>query len=113
MDPALGNGSRACGGAASQADGGRFAFGNTAEHLAVTTLGTTARGHRSEGPLDRRTGLGWVAATSKQRARLRRRGAEQGPVGRYHDSESCFEPLRVHCLPPRLNSTPTRASALP
>ena len=31
---------------------------------AVTTLGTTARGHRSEGPLDRRTGLGWVAATT-------------------------------------------------
>ena len=64
MDPALGNGSRACGGAASQADGGRFAFGNTAEHLTVTTLGTKARGHRSEGPLDRRTGLGWVAATT-------------------------------------------------
>ena len=63
-EPALGNGSRACGGAASQADGGRFAFGNTAEHLTVTTLGTKERGHRSEGPLDRRTGLGWVAATA-------------------------------------------------
>ena len=31
----------------------------------------------------------------------------------YHDSESCPEPLRVHCLPPQRNSTPTRAPALP
>ena len=65
MGPALGNGSRACGGAASQADGGRFAFGNSAEYLIVDSLGTEEHGHQSQGPLDRRTGLGWVAATTK------------------------------------------------
>ena len=38
---------------------------HTAEYLTVTTLGTKEQGHQSEGPLDRRTGLGWVAATAK------------------------------------------------
>ena len=62
---ALGNGSRTHGGAASTADGGRFAFGNTEEKLRATVLGVAERGDRADGPLDRRTGVGWVAASTK------------------------------------------------
>ena len=41
-----------------------FAFGNTVEHLRSTVLGLSARGDPSDGPLDRRTGTGWVAETT-------------------------------------------------
>ena len=62
---ALGNGSRACGGHASAVDGGSFAFGNTEERLRVLVLGVAERGVRGDGPFDRRTGAGWVAASTK------------------------------------------------
>ena len=72
---ALGLGSRECGGAASTADGGSFAFGNTEEALRAIVLGVAERGRPADGPLDRRTGLGWVAATSDhQYADAQRRG---------------------------------------
>ena len=72
LRPALGFGSRAHGGKPSQADGGRFAMGNTAENLAYISLGisaTQARGSPVDGPLDRhQTGtpasVGWVAETT-------------------------------------------------
>ena len=63
VSPALGHGSRAGGGAASTADGGSFAFGNTEEGLIVTVLGVPARGAPSDGPMRRATGEGWVRET--------------------------------------------------
>ena len=59
---ALGLGSRRCGGAASTSDGHSFAFGNTEELLRRTVLGLVARGLPDDEPLDRRTGIGRVAA---------------------------------------------------
>ena len=59
---ALGNGSTEKGGAPSTADGGDFAFGNTEEALRAKVFGLDERGDKAKGPLDRRTGLGWVAA---------------------------------------------------
>jgi hypothetical protein len=64
--PALGHGSRTHGGAASTADGGRFALGNTEEALIVVTIGVDARGAPEEGPMQRageHAGRGWVRAT--------------------------------------------------
>ena len=61
----LGTGSDACGGAASTSDGGDFAFGNTEEHLRAKVLGLAPRGQEADGPLDRRTGLGWVKETTE------------------------------------------------
>ena len=59
---ALGLGSRRCGGAASTSDGHSFAFGNTEELLRSKVLGLVARGLPDDEPLDRRTGIGRVAA---------------------------------------------------
>ena len=59
-----GLGSAAQGGKPSTADGGRFALGNTEEDLRYKNLGVAAIGQPSDGPLDRRTGRGWVAATT-------------------------------------------------
>ena len=59
--------SRECGGAASTADGGDFAFGNTEKALIVAVLGVTERGVPADGPLQRagaRQGHGWVRATT-------------------------------------------------
>ena len=64
VNGAIGLGSRARGGAASTTDGGTFAFGNTEEALRSTVLGLQARGSPDEGPMNRRTGAGWVAATT-------------------------------------------------
>ena len=65
MDPPLGNGSKEKGGAASKADGGTHAMGNTEEDLIVKNLGVPARGDRTTDlPLNRRTGVGWVAKTT-------------------------------------------------
>ena len=64
---ALGHGSRASGGAASTADGGDFAFGNTEEALIVSVLGVAERGVPADGPLQRageHQGTGWVRATT-------------------------------------------------
>ena len=61
---ALGLGSRRCGGAASTSDGNSFAFGNTEELLRSTVLGLVASGLHDDEPLDRRTGIGRVAARS-------------------------------------------------
>ena len=64
---ALGHGSRECGGAASTADGGDFAFGNTEEALIVIVLGVPERGAKADGPMQRagaRQGEGWVCATT-------------------------------------------------
>ena len=64
---ALGLGSRACGGAASTADGGDFAFGNTEEALIASVLGVAERGAPADGPLQRTgecQGTGWVRATT-------------------------------------------------
>jgi len=64
---ALGHGSRECGGAASTADGGDFAFGNTEEALIVVVLGVAERGAPADGPLQRagaQQGRGWVRATT-------------------------------------------------
>ena len=63
VSAALGHGSRECGGAASTADGGRFALGNTEEDLIVTVLGVAERGTPADGPMRRATGEGWVRAT--------------------------------------------------
>jgi hypothetical protein len=60
-----GNGSRACGGAASQIDGNIFAFGNTEEKLRADVLGVAERGNSADGPLNRKSGTGWVAASAK------------------------------------------------
>ena len=65
--PALGHGSRTHGGAASTSDGGRFALGNTEEHLIVQVLGVAERGVPDDGPMVRagpRAGQGWVRATT-------------------------------------------------
>jgi hypothetical protein len=59
---ALGHGSMRCGGAASTADGGTFAFGNTLEALIAKVLGLKARGTPADRPLDRRSGEGRVHA---------------------------------------------------
>ena len=73
--PALGHGSQRCGGAASQADGGRIALGNTEERLIVEVLGVPERGCPDEPPFDRTSGTGWVRATvSHQYADAQRRG---------------------------------------
>lgn len=56
----LGNGSDRCGGAASTADGGRFALGNTEELLIVQNTGVAARGGPDDPPLNRCTGVGRV-----------------------------------------------------
>ena len=61
--PAKGHGSVECGGAASQADGGRFAMGNTEEDQIVKVLGVAERGTQADGPFDHGTGTGWVRAT--------------------------------------------------
>ena len=58
---ALGHGSTEKGGAPSTTDGGIFAFGNTEEALRAKVFGLIERGTRAQGPLDRRTGTGWVA----------------------------------------------------
>ena len=47
-------------------DGGRFALGNTEEHLIVEVLGVDERGAKADGPLRRhgeRAGQGWVRAS--------------------------------------------------
>ena len=49
---------------ASTAEGGRFAFGNTLEHLTVEVLGLSERGAPSDGVFDRATGAGYVPARS-------------------------------------------------
>ena len=54
-------------GAASTADGGDFAFGNTEEALIVIVLCVAERGAPADGPLQRagaRQGHGWVRATT-------------------------------------------------
>jgi hypothetical protein len=61
---ALGLGSNEHGGAASTADGGRFALGNTEEALIVLNTGVDARGLSTDRPFDRRTGVGRVHATT-------------------------------------------------
>jgi hypothetical protein len=60
---ALGNGSQRCGGAASTSDGhDSFAFGNTEEMLRASLYGRPHRTRRPhDPPLDRRTGVGYVA----------------------------------------------------
>ena len=75
---ALGHGSARCGGAASQADGGRYAMGSTEEHLIVEVVGVPERGafddgpHKREGPA---AGSGWVrATTTHQYADAQQRG---------------------------------------
>ena len=73
----LGNGSAAKGGAASCADGGQFAMGNTEdsfihswtraiteEHLIVAVLGVAERGDRDGGPFQRRQYVSNAAATA-------------------------------------------------
>ena len=56
---------KAGGGAASTADGGFFAFGNTEEDLIVKNLGVPARGDPArDEPFDRETGEGFVRATT-------------------------------------------------
>ena len=73
--PALGNGSARNGGAPSQADGGRVAFGNTEESLIRDVLGVAERGCADDGALNRSTGAGWVRATTNhQYADAQRRG---------------------------------------
>ena len=63
--PALGLGSKRCGGAASTADGAFFALGNTEEALIVVVVGVEARGDpTTDRALNRETGEGWVAATT-------------------------------------------------
>ena len=62
VSAALGRGSARCGGHASTADGGSFAFGNTLEALIVKVRGVAARGDPADPPLDRRTGVGRVDA---------------------------------------------------
>ena len=61
--PALGLGSAANGGAASTADGGRFAMGNTEENLIVLNLGVAQRGDPSQPAFDRTTGEAYVRIT--------------------------------------------------
>lgn len=61
---ALGNGSNDCGGAPSTTDGGSFAFGNTEEALRARVYGLTTRGAPADGPLNRRTGTGWVKSSA-------------------------------------------------
>ena len=53
------------GGCPSQADGGDYAFGATEENLIKKNIGLRERGKPSDGPFDRKTGLGWVASTAK------------------------------------------------
>jgi hypothetical protein len=60
---ALGLGSRQNGGAPSTSDGGSFALGNTEESLRALTLGLAERGTPGT-RYDRRSGDGWVAATT-------------------------------------------------
>ena len=60
----VGRGSAATGGAPSTVDGGRYAFGNTEERLRRLVLGLDGHGQPGEAPLDRRTGRGWVRATT-------------------------------------------------
>ena len=50
--------------------GHKFAFGSTEERLRVENLGCDERGHPSQGPLNHRTGRGWV----------------RGRRGLYHDA---------------------------
>ena len=61
---ALGLGSLRGGGAPSTSDGGAFALGNTEEALRALTLGLAERGTPGT-RYDRRTGTGWVAATTR------------------------------------------------
>ena len=63
VSPALGLGSTDKGGAASTADGGRFAMGNTEEALIVANLGVPERGAKADGPWRRAMGTGWVRGT--------------------------------------------------
>ena len=63
VSPAIGLGSTDKGGAASTADGGRFAMGNTEEALIVANLGVPERGAKADGPWRRVTGTGWVRET--------------------------------------------------
>ena len=47
----------------STSDGADFAFGGTEESWRAVVLGHDGRGQPTDGPFDRRSGLGWVAAT--------------------------------------------------
>ena len=46
-----------------EADGGRFAMGNTEEALIVANLGVPERGAKADGPWRRAMGTGWVRGT--------------------------------------------------
>ena len=50
----------ATGGGASTAEGWLFALGGTEEHLRTVVFGTTERGRRADGPLNRLSGVGYV-----------------------------------------------------
>ena len=63
--PLRGQGTVQHGGCPSQADGGDYAFGATEENLIKKNTGLRERGKPSDGPYDRKTGLGWVASTAK------------------------------------------------
>ena len=74
LQPALGNGSVAGGGAASADDGHFIAFGSTLERARTLVLGTAAMGAPTDRPLDRTTGVGRVAEADGQYADALRRG---------------------------------------
>jgi len=77
---AKGRGSVLGGGAASQAEGHRNAFGNTEEHGRVLILGCKEYGLQSEGPFDHRTGKGWVKKHDGDYADARRKGSTVIPL---------------------------------
>ena len=68
------------GGAASQAEGHRNAFGNTEEHGRVAILGCKGHGTQSEGPFDHRTGKGWIKKHEGDYADARSKGSTIVPL---------------------------------